>query len=131
MEIEVEKINETHLPLLNSWASYFGLPAMPSEFLPEYGFLISISKVKVLAGFLYCTDSEIVFIENIISNPDANKDQKRSAIEKLLDTCALYAKEMLYSAIYIRSSLPSLISKLKDAEFNEVANNCSLMIRRI
>jgi hypothetical protein len=131
METKLEKVNETHLSMLNSWAESFSLPPMPSSFLPKNGFLVYVDNIPVMAGFLYLTDSSIAFLENFISNPVSNKDQRRLAISKMLEASVLYAKEKSYTALYARSSLPSLLSTLEDSGFQEVTTNCSLMIRRI
>ena len=66
-------------PDLNQWWAAHNLPAIPTESLPKTGFVVQ----GVAAGFLYKTDSDVVFIENFISNPRAYWEERQNALDQI------------------------------------------------
>lgn len=129
--IRVEKFKESHLPILNDWAKDRGLPEMPIEMLPQTGFIVWMDKLPIVAGFVYFTDSSVAFVENIISNLHSNKEERAIALSRLIMSFKKCIHDMGYSIIYIRSAIPSLLTRFKEEGFQELANNCSLLMRRV
>ena len=64
---------------ISKWYRDWGQKAIPIEFFPRNGLIISNQGVDVAALFVYATDSNICMVENLITN----KNYK----EKKYDLC--------------------------------------------
>lgn len=74
--MQIKRINDQDLPILNSWCREWGMSPFPEGWLPPTGFWVP----GVLAAFLYKTDSKLAYIECVISNPGVGKEERREAL---------------------------------------------------
>ena len=88
---QVRLINlDADLPQIESWFMERGQTPPSHLSYPQIGAIIP----NVAALFLYQTDSNIGFIEGLISNPATTREQRLDAMEALLDTLVSEAKEL-------------------------------------
>ena len=88
-----------------SWLDARGMKKIHSRILPENGFIIP----GIGAVWIYKTDSDICFIEELYSNPKA--ESKREHIDQLIMVAIEAAKEMGFKFIQSVTSHPSIIKR--------------------
>lgn len=104
--------------LLTTWWKAWGWQQVPEICLPSSGLLVlSTLDVPVCAGFLYCTDSSICWIEWIVSNPEVPKGLRREALDLLLKELKLKAKRLGFKQIFTSTDRESLKVRLVDQGF--------------
>ncbi len=87
---------ELHFEELNSWflARDAGSPLVP-ETLPKVGFIIP----GKAAGFLYQTDSNIAWIENLVAAPGLGKKERSELIDAIVLAVAAEARRRGFAAL--------------------------------
>ena len=80
--MEVRKYNPSDYFTVASWWSKQKWPVIPSDHLPEHGFIVD----GIAAGFLYKTDSKFALLEFVIANPDTSKEDRSKALDLVIDS---------------------------------------------
>ena len=97
MELKVRTLLKEDYEELCSWWERWDWPILSKDMLPgegTSGVMVSKDNVNIVAGFLYWSNSDLVWLDWIISNPDYKDEDKKQAIELLIQT----AEEMVKSA---------------------------------
>jgi hypothetical protein len=76
-----------------------------AEQFPKTGFIVP----DIAALFLYSTDSTVCFLENMISNREADKEEKSKALDLLISKAFSAAKEKGFSVAYATTGNLSVI----------------------
>ena len=71
------------------------------QMLSDDGLIITYNGVKVVAGFLYVTNSNIAMIEFVIANPKAKRDIRKKALNILLTHLESIAIHKCYDIMLI------------------------------
>jgi len=82
--------------ILSDWWKAWGWPVMAKDMLPDDGtggIMIENEGENIVAGFLYWSNSKMVWLDWIISNPNADKKIRKQAIELLILTAEQMVKE--------------------------------------
>ena len=98
MEIRLfdkEKDYET----LCKWWDDWGLPNHHPDALSETGIIISKDGIDICSGFIYSTDSYIVWFEFITMNKKTTKKQREGVLEKLGEVMIEKTKAMGFKII--------------------------------
>jgi hypothetical protein len=120
---------------LKVWWSFWRFPAPPIQFLPRYeedkfnGLIVSINGKDLAAGFLYETNSNMCWIEYIVTNPKTTAEERDEAIVKLLEELSISAKNLGYQIIFSSIKSESLISKYIKSGFIEGSKGTSELIK--
>ncbi len=69
------------------------------------------------AGFLVRTDSKCCMIDNIVSNPVANKFDRGPAVTQLIEDLEGLAKDLGYEVVSILSNIEKMDLRLMDLGF--------------
>jgi len=88
---------------LVSWWKWWKWPIMPRGFLPKNGtggIMIEKNNTPIVAGFLYETNSEVLILEWIISNPKYKETDREEAIELLIKESEKKAKKLNYKYMF-------------------------------
>ena len=96
MKLNARKLIDTDYNVLVDWWKWWRWPSIPKNFLPDNGtggIMIQKENIPVVAGFIYYTNSDAVFVEWIISNPKYKDNDRKKAIEMLLNTIEAICKE--------------------------------------
>lgn len=99
----------TDYPTIVEWAEQYGIEQRETG-LPKTGFIVP----GVAAGFIYSTDSDCCWIENVIANKDATKDEKDEALDLLVPALLQKAEEMGFRVAYATTNNVNLILKVKE-----------------
>ena len=97
MKLKVRTLLKEDYKELCSWWERWDWPILSKDMLPgegTSGVMVSKDNVNIVAGFLYWSNSDLVWLDWIISNPDYKDEDKKQAIELLIKT----AEEMVKSA---------------------------------
>ena len=133
MEFNIRLLNDSDYDntLVNWWKDWeWDAPA--KEFLPENGlggFMVSKGEVDICAGFVYLTNSKLAWSEFIISNKNYKEKDRSQAIEYLINTKCLSAKDAGYLSVWTCVVNEHLITKYENCGFNKMTSNCTEMIK--
>ena len=89
-------LTESDYEILSDWWKAWGWPVMAKDMLPDDGtggIMIENEGENIVAGFLYWSNSKMVWLDWIISNPNADKKIRKQAIELLILTAEQMVKE--------------------------------------
>ena len=89
-------LTESDYKILSDWWIAWSWPVMAKDMLPDNGtggIMIENKGENVVAGFLYWSNSKLVWLDWIISNPKTNRDIRQEAIKKLILTAESMTKE--------------------------------------
>tara|TARA_R100001369_G_scaffold43810_1_gene69907 strand:- start:1 stop:402 length:402 start_codon:yes stop_codon:yes gene_type:complete len=89
-------LTESDYEILTDWWKAWGWPVIVRDMLPDNGtggVMIEHEGENVVAGFLYWSNSKMVWLDWIISNPKTNRDIRQEAIKKLILTAESMTKE--------------------------------------
>ena len=96
MILNARKLTDEDYSCLVDWWKWWRWPAISQNFLPDNGtggIMIEKDNTPIVAGFIYYTNSDAVFVEWIISNPQYRDEDRKEAIEMLLKTIEAICKE--------------------------------------
>ena len=89
-------LTESDYEILSDWWKAWGWPVMAKDMLPDNGtggIMIENKGENIVAGFLYWSNSKLVWLDWIISNPNADKKIRKQAIEMLILTAEQMVKD--------------------------------------
>jgi hypothetical protein len=121
-KIDLSKDYET----LNKWLIGHNKPVLSRDLYSDSGFMIN----ELVAGFLYKTNSSICLVENIISDPSSEKNERRRAINTVFETIVKEAKNLNFKMIFTAVELNSLHKNLIDIGFIDLQSD-KLMFRSL
>jgi hypothetical protein len=122
--------DDYHNTLTKWWKDWRWTP--PSvDFLPDNfnGIMVSYGDVDVCACFLYMTNSNIVWMEFIISNFEVkDRDVRNKSMEYMINIVKGIAKD--FNRKYVMSNVknPSLINRLSESGFHKGSSNVQELI---
>lgn len=113
--------------MISSWWTGYSFPVVPKESLPKNGLIIE----GICAGFLYCTDSNIAWLEFVVGNPVASKEVRKSGLTELLSGLTGLAKELGYDVLFSSVSHQNLMDRYLEAGFKKTDINMTNFVRVI
>ena len=87
-------VHALHFDELLSWFVARDAPLEP-ESLPKVGFIIP----GKAAGFLYQTDSNIAWIENLVASPTLNREERSESIDLIVLAVAEEARRLGFKVL--------------------------------
>jgi hypothetical protein len=115
---------------LCEWWRWHRFPAPPKDFLPENGcggIVISKDGIDICAGFLFLNNSKICWLEFVNSNPEYRENDRKEAIEYLIDTLCQIAKNRGYKAVFTSLKSENLIKRYENVGFQIGSKNTTEM----
>jgi len=86
---------EKHYNILESWYKDWNLPITPSSWIPDTSYMVYNDLKPICSGFLYqLGQTPMYFVEGIISNRSASKDERKEALDKLIKHAYVVSKEL-------------------------------------
>lgn len=102
MELNVRGIKESDWETMQEWWNKWGWPQMSKDLLPLDGcggVIVCKGDQPIMVGFLYLTNSKVAWLEWIVSNPDYREDDRKEALELLINTLENVAISQGYEII--------------------------------
>ena len=104
MELNIRRLIDSDWDTLVSWwEAWPDWEVLHRDFLPDNGkggFMVEKNNTPIVAGFLYTTNSKVVLLEWIISNPDYKEIDRQDAIELLINGAESVSKESGYKYMF-------------------------------
>ena len=132
MKFNARKLTEQDYSMLVDWWKWWRWSPPSKNLLPNNGtggIIIEKNNIPVVAGFLYFTNSEMVLLEWIVSNPKYKEHDRKDAIEMLLKTIETICKEQGKKYMFSIGRNQSLINTHKKLGWN-VDNKSSYEIAK-
>ena len=89
-------LTESDYEILSEWWIAWSWPVMAKDMLPDNGtggIMVEHEGENIVAGFLYWSNSKLVWLDWIISNPKVSSDIRQEAIKKLILTAEHMTKK--------------------------------------
>ena len=89
-------LTESDYEILTDWWKAWDWPILVKDMLPDNGtggIMVENEGENIVAGFLYWSNSKLVWLDWIISNPKVSRDIRQEAIKKLILTAEHMTKE--------------------------------------
>ena len=89
-------LTESDWETLSDWWKAWNWPVMAKDMLPDNGtggIMVENEGENIVAGFLYWSNSKLVWLDWIISNPKVSRDIRQEAIKKLILTAEHMTKK--------------------------------------
>jgi hypothetical protein len=133
MVFTIRLLNESDYDnTLVKWWKDWRWSAPPKEMLPNNGlggFMVSKGDVDICAGFAFFTNAGIAFSEFIVSNFDYKEDDRKEAIEFLIESISAACKKAGHKAVWTVLHSNSLIEKYENCGYKRTQDNCTEMIK--
>lgn len=103
---------------VSAWWRAHKWPPIPREVLPFLGFIAESDQGKLAAQWVYeAKTGNICYIEFLISNPQADKLERKDAIDLVISKSLREAKERGYLFAYTSVKHPLLVPRLEKHGF--------------
>lgn len=73
---------------MNRWRAAWGMPALTRSQLPKFG----VIEPGVIVAFLYVTDSDVGFLDELVSNPEASHEQRSQVFHGITEMLVCEAR---------------------------------------
>ena len=96
-------LKEEDYETICKWWELWNWPVIPKEMLPDKGksgFIVEKNNIPIVSGFLYLTNSTGALLEWIVSNPEYREDDRKEAIELLINNAEIVCKNMGITYIF-------------------------------
>ena len=120
MELTVRALQESDWDTLQEWWAKWNWPTVTKEMLPLNGcggLIVYKGDIPVVAGFLYLTNSNIAWMEFIVSDPTYKEYDRAKALELLILSLEDIAREMGKEIIFSVGRNKSLLSMHKKLDY--------------
>ncbi len=102
--MEVRRYRLDDFEQICKWAKMYNTEYSPDNF-PKTGFIVE----GIAAYFMYKTDSDVCFLENLISNKQAAPEDKDKAINLIIEAILKEAKESGFKVAYATTGIPAVV----------------------
>jgi|SRR6478609_7169558 len=111
------------------WCEKRSCPLISTESLSETGFIVKVREEKIMAGWFYHTNSNIAWLEFVITNPDSSSENRHQALDLFFETTVNYAKECGIKNLFAVADDNGIIERMQKQNFN-VSNNKVFILGR-
>jgi len=102
--MKVRRYEDSDFSQISEWAKDYDTQYEQTQF-PKIGFIVD----GFAAYFIYQTDSSICFLENLISNKNADRTEKEKAIELVIQAILQEASDLGFRVAYATTDMPQVI----------------------
>jgi hypothetical protein len=121
----IRRYEDSDYETVEAWGRDWGA-SYSKDLLPPVGFIVP----DMAAFFLYETPSKVCFIENLISNKNADPVEVDKAVTLLMDTLIVHAKEMGFEVAYACTNNASVVKRALKADIT-VSPNYVLLQKKL
>lgn len=112
---------------LCEWWKGQKFPPPPQECLPGTGYIAH----ETAAGFLYLTNSAIVWMEFIVVSPKAEKTQRVAALNEVIEHIVKQAAWAGAKMVFTSSNFWPFIQRLRSLGFEDGDKNTTQLFRKV
>lgn len=119
-------------PMIESWWKKRGEVAPSIEMMPASSFVVTDDDMSPLVSVsLFVTNTSVVWVDNLISNPMAKKDKVKKAVEALNGVISAYAKKIGKSRLFCMSLKKSTSRRYQQLGFMRTAKEVETFVKEI
>ena len=115
--------------ILCKWWNDWKWTPPAKESLPLTGIIVSKDGVDICAGFVYFTNSKMVWVEYIISNINYREKDRKEIIEYTINGLCAIAFNQGFKYIYTSLTNESLMKRYSNCGFIKGSSGCQEMIK--
>ena len=136
MKFNIQSLKPTDYEdiLVGRWKDWRWTPPV-KDFLPDDGqggYMVYDGNTPVCAGFMYITNSKVVWCEWIISNFHyKDREKRKQALDLLIDTITFVAKGLDKKYVYTLTKNNSLKQAFKDFGYVEASSYTTELIKKL
>lgn len=96
-------LKEEDYETICDWWKWWRWPVLPRTALPDdakSGFMVEKNGKPIVSAFLYLTNSSVALLEWIVSNPSYKQNDRKDAIELLINESEKFCKAMGITFIF-------------------------------
>ena len=96
-ELNFRSLKEEDYETICKWWEWWRWPVITRTILPDNGkggFMVEKNNIPIVCGFLYISNSKMVMLEYIVSNPEYREKDRKEAIELLISCIEHNCREM-------------------------------------
>ena len=96
-------LKEEDYETICGWWKWWRWPVLPKDMLPDNGksgFMVEKNGAPIVACFLFLTNSKGAKLEWVVSNPEYKKNDRKTAIEMLINGAENICKDLGYKYIF-------------------------------
>jgi len=116
--MEVRVFREEDLKQVNSWLNLRGIGPIAYSILSGTGFIVN----EVACGFLYTTDSALSILDFYITNPLADRGERKDALDEITGLLLKAAKLRGAKVVMAGSSEKTIIDRCQRFGFAPLGN---------
>lgn len=124
-------ITDNDYNLLCEWWNAWKFPPPPKDCLPRNGLIVYNEDIPVYAGFLYFTDSNIAWMEWVVSNKNCPVVKKKGGLQYLVSLMSEMARSAGMKYLYTSTVRPEFVNSLNKCGFITGDTGVSQLIRRL
>lgn len=87
--MKVIRAEERHVKDAIAWMVKRGMPELPPDVFSSAGFVVE----GVAGVWVYLTDSTMAWLEMLIGNPDASREERSRGLDAVIDAAVAFASE--------------------------------------
>lgn len=128
--MEIRLLKDDDYDKLVGWWRWSRFPVPAREILPEMGtggLMVTCDGIDVCAGFIYFTNSKLVWIEFLVGNYEYRESNRQEAIVYLIESLCYLAKSKGYLGAFTSLKHSSLINHYEKAGFVKGSSNTTEM----
>lgn len=112
-----------------SWWQNQAWPVIPKEALSTTGFIVENNNQKILAGWVYHTNSNTALLEFLVANPEIKGDVRDEAFDAFFDVVFKYIELSNFKNIFMSVVHPKLKDRLEKVGFKKTDENVTNFVR--
>lgn len=112
-----------------SWWKKQAWPSIPKESLSTTGFIVENDNQKILAGWVYHTNSNTALLEFLVANPEIKGNERDAAFDAFFDVVFKYIELSNFKNIFMSVVHPKLKTRLEKVGFKKTDENVTNFIR--
>lgn len=123
--MRVVEATHQHVDDAIAWMVARGVPELPADLFPPDGYVVE----GVAALWIYLTKSSIAYLEMLVSNPKAPKEERDAALDAVIDACVERARSAGCRTVMAPVQRADIIERATRKGFLVVIDRLSLIAR--
>ena len=108
-----------HHEMVGRWWTAHKWPVIPIKSLPSIGRIAYVDAMPVAAGFLYLTNSDLAWLEFVVTNPDAPLKARHEGVKLIVENLVVQAKRCGARLVFTSAKSSGLISLMQKCGFQK------------
>lgn len=131
MSLRFEQYKEAHLPTLKGWWTKLNEAGPEAKMIPETSYLMYHNNEPILFISLYMTNASVIWLDNLIGNPDLKGSDRRTCGQLFLSYIDNVAKSHGKDRFFCMSINEKTSARYVELGFTKTLDNVSTFVRGV